>query len=69
MEDVVENSVDNTVHHAYESVTDTLVASGTSSISDAGESIYSSSDVVNDLATSTTEALSEAVAVVSSLFL
>lgn len=69
LEDVVENSVDNTVHHAYESVTDTLVASGTSSISDAGESIYSSSDVVNDLATSTTEALSEAVAVVSSLFL
>jgi len=69
LEDVVENSVDNTVHHAYESVTDTLVASGTNSISDAGESISSSSDVVNDLATSTTEALSEAVAVVSSLFL
>ena len=70
LEDVVENSVDNTVHHAHESVTDTLVASGTSSaLSDAGESISSSSDVVNDLATSTTEALSEAVAVVSSLFL
>ena len=70
LKDVVENSVDNTVHHAHESVTDTLVASGTSSaLSDAGESISSSSDVVNDLATSTTEALSEAVAVVSSFFL
>jgi len=48
---------------------DTMVASAANTASDVGESILSSSsDIMHDMTTSTTEALSETVAVVSSLF-
>mmetsp|Transcript_20155 Transcript_20155/g.43781 ORF Transcript_20155/g.43781 Transcript_20155/m.43781 type:complete len:715 (+) Transcript_20155:116-2260(+) len=45
-----------------------VLASAASAVSEVGESI-SSSDTVHDVATSTTEALAEAVAVVASIFL